>query len=114
MTSSNPIWKRLLLAASVTTMAGCAALATDDAVVKRTAFALGLDKSDFVISNRQNEGAQATYLVTTKSGKKFNCYVEGYFSYTSIGEASDAMCVELGGKGKADACNALLKKAGKC
>lgn len=93
---------------------GCATLATDDAIVKRTAFALGLDKSEFTISNRQNDGAQATYLVTTKTGRKYNCYVEGYFSYTSIGESSDAICSEVGGKGTSTPCNALLKKAGKC
>lgn len=93
---------------------GCATLATDDAIVKRTAFALGLDKSEFTISDRQNDGAQAQYLVTTKAGKKYTCYVEGYFSYTSIGESSDAICNEVGGKAAGGSCNALLKKAGKC
>jgi len=98
----------------VIAVVGCAKLATDDAIVKRTAFALGLDKNEFTISNRQNEGAQAVYLVTTKTGKKYNCYVEGYFSYTSIGESSDAICNEVGCKSAGNSCNALLKKAGKC
>lgn len=106
--------KRLCPGLIVLVLAGCATLATDDAIVKRTAFALGLDKSEFTISDRQNDGAQARYLVTTKAGKKYTCYVEGYFSYTSIGESSDAICNELGGKGESGTCNALLKKAGKC
>jgi len=106
---------KTLFSALVTLAAtGCATLATDDAIVKRTAFALGLDKSEFTISNRQNDGAQATYLVTTNAGKKYNCYVEGYFSYTTGGEASDAMCNELGGKRNSNNCNELLKRAGQC
>lgn len=106
--------RKILTALTALAASGCATLATDDAIVKRTAFALGLDKNEFTISNRQNEGAQATYLVTTQSGKKYTCYVEGYFSYTSGGESSDAICNELGGKSTSGTCNELLKRAGKC
>jgi len=106
--------KRFFSLLAVLAAAGCATLATDDAIVKRTAFALGLDKSDFTISNRQNDGAQAIYLVTTKAGKKYTCYVAGYFSYTSGRESSDAMRNELGGKAAGNHCNELLKAAGRC
>lgn len=106
--------KSLFSALIAVAASGCATLATDDAIVKRTAFALGLDKSEFTISNRQNEGARATYLVTTRSDKKYTCYVEGYFSYTSGVESSDAICNELGGNGTSGTCNALLKRAGIC
>ncbi|QSA97792.1 hypothetical protein [Methylococcus sp. EFPC2] len=106
--------KRLFSVLVTVAATGCATLATDDVIVKRTAFALGLDKSEFTISDRQNDGAQATYLATTKAGKKYTCYVEGYFSYASGRESSDAICNELGGKGAVNNCNALLKRAGKC
>mgnify|MGYP000331858824 CR=1 FL=1 len=43
---------------------GCAAIAvTDEAIVDRTAFALGLAKGDFTISNRMDDGAATRYQV---------------------------------------------------
>lgn len=49
---------------------GCASIAvTDEAIVDRTAFALGLAKGDFTISNRMDDGAATRYQVHTKEGQ---------------------------------------------
>jgi hypothetical protein len=117
------------IAVVVTIISGCALVQTnklsDDVLTQRTGFALGLDKSEFTISNRQepNKSSEVYYLVTTKSGKKFNCYVAAGFTsiVTPNSDASDAVCSEMGGSSgtssgnsKGKACNALLKAAGKC
>lgn len=108
------------------TLAGCALVQTnklsDDVLTQRTGFALGLDKSEFTISNRQapNKSSEVYYVVTTKSGRKFNCYVAAGFTsiVTPASDASDAVCSEMGGSsgtsGGNGKCNALLKAAGKC
>lgn len=101
---------------------GCALVQTnklsDDVLIQRTGFTLGLDKSEFTISNRQepNKSSEVYYLVTTKSGKKFNCYVAAGFTsiLTPNTDASDAVCSEMGKGASGAPCNALLKKAGKC
>ncbi len=119
----------LFLYSLVLTLASCALVQTnkisDDVLTQRTGFALGLDKSEFTISNRQepNKNSEIYYLVNTKSGKKYNCYVAAGFTsiVTPSTDASDAVCVEIGkssgasgGDGKKTPCNALLKAAGKC
>lgn len=75
---------------------GCASIAvTDDALVDRTAFALGLAKGDFTISNRTNEGTTTRYAVRTKSGQDFNCFVGG--SIGVLGRTvSEAICTKKG------------------
>jgi hypothetical protein len=85
--------------------AGCASLAvTDDAVVDRTAHALGLDRGDFAISNRRDEGTTTRYSVRTKSGQEYNCTIGGSFSV--IGRSvSDALCSKKGEPAK----NPLLR-----
>lgn len=94
---------------------GCASMVVkDEDIVKKTAFALSLDRSDFTISNRADDGLQTTYTATTKSGKKYNCYVEGSFSFGTGSVVTDAICNEVGAKNGGTSCNALLKKAGKC
>ena len=115
---------RRTVAASVVALAGlvagCASVAvTSDAIEKNTAFALGLDKGTFTISNRENDGVKSTYLVNTNAGKKYTCYVTGTVSV--IGRVvSDAVCNEVGRPAKqasgtkTQSCNALLKAAGKC
>lgn len=119
-------FKRYCLTAMLAMVAnGCALVQTnklsDDVLTQRTAFTLGLDKSKFTISNRQepNKNSEVYYVVTTKSGKKFNCYVAAGFTsiVTPDTDASDAICSEIGGSGakaNSGSCNALLKKAGKC
>lgn len=106
------------------TLAGCALVKTnklsDDVITQKTGFTLGLDKSEFFISNRQepNKNSDVYYLVTTKSGKKFNCSIAaGFTSFiTPATDASDAVCNEVSGASSTSdsKCNALLKAAGKC
>lgn len=107
--------KQIYISLLTLLVSGCASLATEDSITKRTAFALSLDKSEFTITNRKNDGAQATYQVTTKQGRKYNCYVEGTFSYLTGPDSSDAICHEIGAsKKETEPCNKLLKAAGKC
>jgi hypothetical protein len=84
----------MLAAAVIST--GCASVAvTDDAIVDRTAFALGLDKGDFTISNRVNDGTTTRYAVKAKSGQEFNCFVGG--SISVLGRmVSEAICTKKG------------------
>ncbi|MFA6053067.1 MAG: hypothetical protein WC762_10805 [Methylobacter sp.] len=77
-------------------LSGCASQAvTSDQLVQNTAFALGLNASDFTISNRIDSGIKTTYSVETKSGQQYNCYVTGTLSI--VGRVvSDAMCTQKG------------------
>lgn len=90
---------RLHLAALLTfagTLAACASAAvTDQTIADRTAFALGLDKSAFTISNRSDEGTTTRYAVKTKSGQDYNCYVAGTFGMTGR-IVTDAVCSKKG------------------
>jgi hypothetical protein len=118
------IYFRRSVAASVVVLfglvSGCASVAvTSDAIENNTAFALGIEKGTFTISNREDDGVKSTYLVNTSVGKKYTCYVTGTVSV--VGRVvSDAVCNELGKSAKPVAgtptqpCNALLKAAGKC
>lgn len=76
--------------------AGCASIAvTDEALVDRTAFALGLAKGDFTISNRTDEGTTTRYSVRSKAGQEFNCFVGG--SISVLGRTvSEAVCTKKG------------------
>lgn len=91
--------RRLALAAALASAlaaAGCASIAvTDEAIVDRTAFALGLAKGDFTISNRTDEGTTTRYSVRTKSGQEFNCYVGGSISVMGR-TVSEALCTRKG------------------
>jgi len=118
------IYLRRTVVASVVVLAGlvtgCASVAvTNDAIEKNTAFALGIEKGTFTISNREDDGVKSTYLVSTNAGKKYTCYVTGTVSV--VGRVvSDAVCNETGKSAKpatgttTKSCNALLKAAGKC
>lgn len=76
--------------------AGCASVAvTDQAIVDRTAFALGLDKTAFTISNRVDEGTTTRYAVKTKAGQDYNCFVGGSFSVVGR-SVSEAICTRKG------------------
>lgn len=107
--------RRIALGAGLALLAGaCASMTvTEDALVQRTGFALGLEPGQFKISNRMNEGVMARYNVETTTGKKFNCSVGGTVSVLGA-SASDAICTEVGAQGAANTCNALLKAANKC
>ena len=101
-------------------VSACASIAvTPSNIEERTAFALGLNSSEFTISNRRDNGLRTDYLVQTNQGGRYNCYVEGTFSI--IGRTvSDAICNQTGAAAlhqpttTTTKCNALLKAAGKC
>lgn len=113
-------------------MFGCASVAvTSDSLEDRTSTALHLSKSDFSIIQREDKGLETDYIVKTKSGTQYNCYVTGGMSITGS-LVSDAVCSKAitsktnskttGKTSKAPAandtnntqCNALLKAANKC
>lgn len=85
-----------LIAVAAAAAAGCASIAvTDEALVERTAFALGLSKGDFTISNRVDDGTTTRYSVKAKSGQEFNCFVGG--SIGVLGRVvSEAICTKKG------------------
>jgi hypothetical protein len=106
---------------SAAVLAGCASAAvTSDALEDRTSRALGLEKGQYTISDRQDDGTATRYMVSTKSGKRFSCTVGG--SFNVMGRVvSDAICTEMGRPAGSTnsgtnnpSCNALLKAAGKC
>lgn len=76
--------------------AGCASIAvTDEAIVERTAFALGLAKTDFTVSNRVDDGTTTRYAVRTRSGQDYHCFVGG--SISVLGRTvSEAVCSKKG------------------
>lgn len=88
--------KTTALLAVAATLSGCASVAvTDEAIVERTAFALGLQRGSFTISGRQDDGMRTDYKVQTKSGQHYNCYVMG--SVSVMGRTvSDALCNKPG------------------
>lgn len=99
--------RTLLAALAVVAFAasGCASMAvTDQAIVDRTAFALGLDKSAFTISGRVDEGTTTRYAVKTRSGQEYNCFVGGSFSVVGR-SVSEAICTRKGEPAK----NPLLR-----
>lgn len=77
-------------------MIGCASMAvTNQAIEDRTAFALGLAKTDFTVSQRVDEGTTTRYAVRTKTGQDFNCFVGGSFSVLGR-SVSEAICTKKG------------------
>lgn len=106
------------------TLAGCASIAvTDDVITQRTSTALGIQPSQFTISNRSDSGVRTDYQVTTTRGKHYSCYVTGMISQMGR-TVSDAICTQMGaGSSKqgntansksAKDCNTLLRAAGRC
>jgi hypothetical protein len=97
--------------------AGCASVAvSSEAIESNTAFALGIDKGDFTVSDRVDDGVKSSYTVKTKTGKRYACYVTGTISVTGR-TVSDAICNSSGALSSnagAMQCNALLRAAGKC
>ena len=120
----NSFVTRLATLALVASAAGCASVAvSNNAIEQNTAFALGLPKSSFTISDRVDDGVKSSYVVKTNAGKQYSCYVTGAVGITGP-VVSDAICQAQQGKssakpaastgGSAASCNALLKAAGKC
>jgi hypothetical protein len=81
-------------------LAACAStVITDDTLVDRTAFALGLAKTDFSISQRVDDGNTTRYAVRSKSGQEFNCSIGGFFN--GFGRVvTDAICNKKGEQAK--------------
>lgn len=110
----------LSLAVVAALAAGCASVAvSNDAIERNTAATLGLEKGNFTISNREDDGVKSSYAVKTNAGRKYSCYVTGTVSVMGR-VVSDAVCNEVGKSAKpmtatsSTSCNALLKAAGKC
>lgn len=82
------------LLASGNAMAG--KLAPLDKIQDRTADALGLDADEFTVSDLEKDGVSTRYVVTTKKGEKYKCYVtstSGLTGFMSGGASvSDAIC----------------------
>ncbi|MES2582880.1 MAG: hypothetical protein V4627_09205 [Pseudomonadota bacterium] len=107
-------------------IAGCAStVVKEDHLQQKTAFALGLEPNSFTVADRVDDGLQTHYSVKTNDGRRFNCYVEGSFSFGTGRVVTDAICSPIGktansagtggsGGTGGPACNALLKAAGKC
>ncbi|MDR2925509.1 MAG: hypothetical protein LBU76_06130 [Azoarcus sp.] len=110
----------LFAAAAMTALAGCATRQAD--IVSSTSHSLGLEPTEFTISNQQKSGMTTRYTATTNDGVRYSCYVS-YVPPWAGGSSSDAMCNEMQSpgkkgktaKGKKDpSCNELLRQAGKC
>ena len=69
----------------------------------RTAFALGLENGDFTLFDIKKEGFETRYVVKTKSGDEYRCYVGSAF----FAGVSDAVCSKKGEPAK----NPLLEAA---
>lgn len=62
---------------------------TDEAITERTAAAIGVNKTDFTVSKRVDDGTTTRYAVRTRTGQEFNCFVGGSFNVLgrSVSEA---------------------------
>lgn len=118
----RPIFLAAILAAVCGSVfvAGCAStVVKEDHLKQKAAFALGLEPNSFAVSDRVDDGLQTRYSVRTHDGRKFNCYVEGSFSFGTGSVVTDAVCSQMGKSANkagdaGPSCNALLKAAGKC
>jgi len=86
----------LLSLTAFVALGGCASIAvSDQAIVDRTAFALGLDKDAFTVSNRDDEGTTTRYAVKTRTGQEYHCFVGGSISVMGR-SVSEAVCTRKG------------------
>lgn len=86
----------------------------DEIIIENTSFALGIEASEFNITNVKKSGIKTTYSVSTNRGDYYKCYVA-----SGAGVISDAVCSYFGNKSKKRAgtgvvCNELLKAARRC
>lgn len=96
----------VVASSAVLTLSACATMGTanvsPELLETRTAFALGLEKGDFTISNRVDDGVRTDYEVRTKRGKQYRCYLTstsgGWLPFTGAvsGGTSDALCTPKG------------------
>lgn len=72
--------------------AGCAGkMVKDRLLIEKTALALWLYGDTLSLSEKRVSGKRIDYLVTTKTGKVYDCYVTAGFSF-SWKVVSDATC----------------------
>ena len=61
------------LASGCAWMAGASSVITNDKLVERTAFALGVAPAQITIVDRRDEGFMSRYRVRTVAGREYNC-----------------------------------------
>jgi hypothetical protein len=89
-------FSKLAASAPAVLASGCASMMlSDDDITARTAFAIGLNKGDFTITNRSNEGASARYTVRTKRGEDYNCFLGVAPGLAGV-QVSEAICTKRG------------------
>lgn len=79
-------------------MSGCTSIGStvsNEKLEERTAFALGLDKGEFTISNPTKDGLSTYYSVKTNRGAEYRCYVSATLVIVSQ-TVSDAICTKKG------------------
>lgn len=67
----------------------------DDKIVSETAGVLGKDASDLTLSDRRSSGLNTYYSVTTSSGEKYNCVLNGG-TVLSLGLTNPPLCAHDG------------------
>lgn len=114
-------------------LGGCAATIDQGGLEQRTAQAIGRPVGQFSITDRSEEtGGRINYTVNAVDGASYRCYLYGATGFQkamTFGQTphSDAICTAMvGTQGKGaptaaasrvrggEACNALLKAAGRC
>ncbi|WP_372824261.1 hypothetical protein [Polaromonas sp.] len=127
----------IALATAAVVLAGCAATTTQETLEQRTAQAIGRSVGQFTISDRSEEtGGRINFMVNTRDGAIYSCYMVGATGFQkamTFGQTphSDAICAaRVGGNARGgspgatapgqpgsragEACNALLRAAGRC
>lgn len=125
----------VVLFSAVALVSGCAATIDQGGLEQRTAQAIGRPVGQFSIAERSEEtGGRINYTVHTAEGASYRCYLYGATGFQkamTFGQTphSDAICTAMmGTQGKGapapaaaasrarggEACNALLKAAGRC
>ena len=83
------------LASGCASMVGASTVITNDKLVERTAFALGLDAAGITILDRHDEGVMSRYRARTAAGKDYNCSISGIRA-PMMASVTDATCNEVG------------------
>lgn len=69
-------------------------------LAEKAAFSLGLQAGDVAISSIEKEGTETNFMVATKAGKKYRCYVTSTSGLTALmsggANVSDALCSKPG------------------
>ena len=120
-----PMRTSLSLATISLALAGCTTIqnagsslssrkVSDEVLQSKTAVALGLQASDFTLTDIVKDGMRYDYKAVLNSGGTRTCYL---YSQQSIGSrtVSDAICSNTGSQSSSsNKCDALKKAAGKC